>query len=155
MLKVEGVDIVVANMGRFNSLAKSEVQIAVRKTAIDIHRAEVKYADMKTKRRTGGLTRIMLALTDKDTAVVEPTAPYAPYIEYGTRPHRIRARNKRVLAARVKGARAKKLGLYTFFGKEVEHPGTAARPFVAPARAYGEKQMMKHMEAALNKALPK
>lgn len=153
-VRIEGTAFVIARMEKFAQVSDTETKIAVNKAAIDIHRAEKKYLTMKTNRGTGKLVNsILLAYVDANTRLIEPLAEYAPYIEYGTRPHIIRARNKRVLAAKVKGARRKGVGQYTFFGDEVQHPGTSARPFVEPARAYGERQLEKYMNEALDKAL--
>lgn len=44
---------------------------------------------------------------------------YGYYVEFGTRPHEIRAKNKAVLSD---GKR--------IFGKVVQHPGTEANPFI-------------------------
>ena len=52
------------------------------------------------------------------------STPYAPAVEYGTRPHTIRVRNKKVLANR---------GAGQVFGKVVNHPGTPPRPMLRPA----------------------
>ena len=152
---VEGVDVLIADLQKISQLSKAETDAAVRRTAIDVHRAELKYLKMKTKRRTGALSRILIACPEKQVAAVEPTAPHAPCIEFGTRPHTIRARNKKVLASRLGGFTKKgiKYSIYNIFGTKVQHPGTYARPFVEPAAAYGERQLMKHLEAALDKAL--
>jgi len=50
-----------------------------------------------------------------------PKASYAPYVEFGTRPHIIRAVNARVLANTQTGQ---------VFGPVVHHPGTKANPFM-------------------------
>lgn len=50
-----------------------------------------------------------------------PRASYAPYVEFGTVPHEIKAVNKRVLANAATGQ---------FFGPIVHHPGTKANPFM-------------------------
>ena len=50
-----------------------------------------------------------------------PKAEYAPYVEFGTAPHVIEVKNARVLANKQTGQ---------FFGKRVNHPGTAANPFM-------------------------
>lgn len=50
-----------------------------------------------------------------------PRASYAPYVEFGTKPHTIVPVNKRVLA----NAQAGKI-----FGTMVHHPGTKANPFM-------------------------
>jgi hypothetical protein len=50
-----------------------------------------------------------------------PKAAYAPFVEFGTKPHIIKAVNGRVLANRKTGQ---------FFGPIVHHPGTKANPFM-------------------------
>jgi hypothetical protein len=50
-----------------------------------------------------------------------PMATYAPYVEFGTGPHIIKAVNKRVLANTATGQ---------IFGSVVHHPGTKANPFL-------------------------
>ena len=49
-------------------------------------------------------------------------AEYAPYVEYGTAPHVIKIKDKKVLSDGK-----------SFFGKEVHHPGNHAKPFFGPA----------------------
>lgn len=49
---------------------------------------------------------------------------YASAVEYGTRPHTIKAMNKKVLANKRTGQ---------VFGPVVNHPGTKARPMIRPA----------------------
>lgn len=53
---------------------------------------------------------------------VKATTHNAHLIEFGTRPHKIRIKRKKVLV--IEGGMA---------GKEVMHPGTRARPFMRPA----------------------
>ncbi len=50
-----------------------------------------------------------------------PKAEYAPYVEFGTAPHIIEAKNARVLANAKTGE---------VFGRVVHHPGTKANPFM-------------------------
>ena len=49
---------------------------------------------------------------------------YGVDLEYGTDPHVIKVKNKKVLANKKKGL---------IFGKIVNHPGTTAQPFMRPA----------------------
>lgn len=58
---------------------------------------------------------------------VSSDAPYSGFVEFGTRPHVIEVKNKRVLAARTAGTRSG--GQYAIFGRRVNHPGTKANPF--------------------------
>jgi hypothetical protein len=50
-----------------------------------------------------------------------PQASYAPFVEFGTAPHIIKAVNARSLANKDTGQ---------FFGPVVHHPGTKANPFM-------------------------
>jgi hypothetical protein len=53
-------------------------------------------------------------------------APYAPYVDQGTRPHEIKPK-------RPGGVLVFKMNGQTVFAKKVHHPGTKAQPFVLPA----------------------
>jgi HK97 gp10 family phage protein len=53
------------------------------------------------------------------------TAEYAPHVEFGTRPHKIKAAPGKMLHFKVNGR--------DVFAKEVNHPGTPAQPFLHPA----------------------
>ena len=52
---------------------------------------------------------------------------YGLYVEFGTPPHIIKAKNKQVLANKKSGK---------FFGKTVHHPGTRPNPFIRNAIRY-------------------
>lgn len=56
------------------------------------------------------------------TADISNSASYAPFVEWGSRPHQIKAKNAKVLTDGT-----------NFFGKVVNHPGTKAQPFLFPA----------------------
>lgn len=70
-------------------------------------------------------------------------ARLATLFERGVKPHVIRPRKKTVLAALRgtlrRGVRSRRITLntanysWTFFGRAVQHPGMAARPFLRPA----------------------
>ena len=62
--------------------------------------------------------------TDGGVVMVSNATEYAEYIEYGTKPHIIVARKKKVLADRDAGK---------VFGRTVRHPGTSPRPMLRPA----------------------
>jgi len=69
--------------------------------------------------------------------VIESTAPYSGFVEYGTSAHIIVPKYKKALAfevgrkARLSGA--KKGPAEIVIVKKVKHPGTAAKPFMEPA----------------------
>lgn len=75
-----------------------------------------------------------------------PAASYAPSVEYGSKPHKIRAKNKKRLA--FKGASGD-----TVFPAEVNHPGTKAQPFLGPALLTAERRLPRRLAAAEQRAL--
>lgn len=68
--------------------------------------------------------RVIAAGTDSWAGIVGTGVSYARFVEFGTKPHVIRVRNKRVLANVRTG---------DVFGTVVNHPGTTAQPFLRPA----------------------
>lgn len=75
--------------------------------------------------KTGNLRRtIHVGRVTSRSAETIASAKYAAPVEFGTRPHEIRPRNRKVL--RWKGAGG------VVFAKRVRHPGTRAQPFMIP-----------------------
>ena len=66
---------------------------------------------------------------------------YAIFVEKGTRPHVIRAKNKKVLGN-------KKVG---FFGKQVNHPGSRAKPYLEPAAISNLPKLTQRIKKLLDK----
>lgn len=75
--------------------------------------------------RTGRLRQSISIQILQDRIVIGPHTEYAAYVEFGTKPHVIRAKNKKALAFYSGGKRV--------IVKEVHHPGTRAQPYVRPA----------------------
>jgi phage gpG-like protein len=57
-----------------------------------------------------------------DQLSIGTNVEYAPHVEYGTKPHIITVKSAKVLT-----------NGKSFFGKTVQHPGTAAQPFMRTA----------------------
>ena len=74
----------------------------------------------------GGMTGEILSNADHSAAV-----------ENGTKPHIIRAKNKKVLA---------NVNTGQFFGKKVRHPGTSPQPFLMPALKFGYRKLIENLE---------
>jgi hypothetical protein len=91
-------------------------------------------------RKTGNLGRTIRLgqVTESEVQILaggQEGVGYAQFVEFGTRPHVIRPRNRKVLAwgasKRLSGnARS---GSDMIFAHEVNHPGTAPKPFLIPA----------------------
>ena len=72
--------------------------------------------------RTGRLRDSIRAIRAGRVRFVGPTVPYAPYVEFGTRPHIIRPHRARALRFEVEGR--------TAFATYVRHPGFRGLFFV-------------------------
>lgn len=94
--------------------------------------------------RTGALQRSILQNIDYPVGKVTSQEKYATWVENGTAPHIIRAKNKSVLAN-------VKMGLV--FGKVVHHPGTKPNPFIRrgfeASTTYINEQFAKAVEIAV------
>ena len=80
--------------------------------------------EMRTRApvRTGRLRDSIRVVRMGQVRFVGPTVPYAPYVEFGTRPHIIRPRRARALRFEVEGR--------TVFAMYARHPGFRGRFFV-------------------------
>lgn len=74
---------------------------------------------------TGELRRSLTVKIEAHRIKIGPTAEYAPFVEFDTRPHKITAKNGKALSFTVNGAK--------IVVRSVNHPGTKAQPFVRPA----------------------
>ncbi len=77
-------------------------------------------------------------------AVMRASAPYAAFVENGTRPHTISANNKQALRFVQNGA--------VRFAKVVRHPGTKATHFMAKAQERATPLLERLMGEAVNRA---
>ena len=95
---------------------------ALKKSAIVVKAQAIASAPVNKTVGLGG--QLKASITDtvtKDNATVGTNVEYAPYVEFGTRPHTITATGKGLSDGT------------NFFGKTVNHPGTKAQPFLLPS----------------------
>lgn len=101
----------------------------------------VSYAKEIVPRQTGNLGRtIRLGQVTNDEAQIlaggQNGVGYAQSVEFGSRPHTIVPRNRKVLAwggsRRLSGS-LRSGAKATSFATRVEHPGTKAKPYLMPA----------------------
>lgn len=98
------------------------------------------------KDRTGALTGSIVGdhgIRDETgaTGYFEATAAHASYIEEGTQPHEIEARNAQALHWIDEAGE--------HFRRKVHHPGTAAMPFLAPAAEVAEDAIIETIKTRL------
>ena len=99
---------------------KDDIREVVKNSAFNIERNAKSSASVKT----GHLRRsISTKMGDMEATIHTSNLKYAPMVEFGTRPHIIRAKNKKALYW--KGA--------AHPVKQVNHPGSKAKPYLIPA----------------------
>ena len=77
---------------------------------------------------SGNLRQSLGIKVEGDRVLIGPDAvqaPYGVYVEFGTKPHKITAKNGKALAFKMNGQNV--------VVRSVNHPGTRAQPFVQPA----------------------
>lgn len=115
-------------MGAHSHVDQNRAEIARFNEDLDQKRHQIAREVARDARRlapvdSGDLADSIEWIPGAETDLIVCDAPYWAHVEYGTDPHVIRVRNKKVLRS--------KEGV--FFGKEVNHPGTPAQPFLRPA----------------------
>lgn len=119
----KGISLSIRNKGRIARELKRKGS-EKGKRIIDAMHSTALIVESKAKIRvpidTSRLRNSILSTTTETEAKVSTNVEYARFVEFGTKPHIIRAKNKPVLGT-------KKVG---FFGKEVNHPGTKPKPFL-------------------------
>ncbi len=98
------------------------------------------------KQSGGGTLRqsISSRMRGNASAVIESRAKYSAYVDQGTRPHIIVAKNKKVLANKRTGQ---------FFGRVVKHPGTKKQPYFTNAVEGNESFINNELKVALQNIL--
>lgn len=119
--KTKGVQEVIANLKKYDEKTQQKIGDVVNTSLKNIAKgARSRLPQSKTGNLRKGLKK---KYSKKATGgTVTSKAAHSHLIEFGTRPHKIAVKNKKVLSDE-----------RTIFGKEVMHPGTKPRPFLQPA----------------------
>jgi HK97 gp10 family phage protein len=149
---MSNVTITIKNYDQVTALFKAaparmtqEIHNAVSRSILQIER-NVKREAPVNKRGGGGNLRqsIRSQMLGVAKGMVEVGAEYGAFVEFGTRPHVIRVKHKKVLANR----RENKI-----FGEVVHHPGTRANPFFTRGISASERAVNKEFEKAVKNVL--
>ena len=115
---------------------KDNVRKVVKNSAFNIERNAKSSASVKT----GHLKRsISTKIGDMEATIHTSNLKYAPMVEFGTRPHIIRAKNKKALYW--KGAKHPV--------KQVNHPGSKAKPYLIPAFEEEKDQFLEKLKEVI------
>ena len=132
-LKIKNYDAIRMAFARSPERMAKELNTAIAKTILKVESAAKREAPVNKQSGGGNLRQsIKSRMTGQAKGIVEVGAEYAVYVHEGTRPHMIRASNKKALANRRTGQ---------FFGRTVNHPGTAANPFLQRAVDVAQKEV--------------
>ena len=116
---------------------KNDVRKVVKNSAFNIERNAKSSASVKT----GHLKRsISTKIGDMEATIHTSNLKYAPMVEFGTRPHIIRAKNKKALYW--KGAKHPV--------KQVNHPGSKAKPYLIPAFNQEKDQFLEKLKEVIS-----
>ena len=115
---------------------KDDVRKVVKNSAFNIEKNAKSSASVKT----GHLKRsISTKMGDMEATIHTSNLKYAPMVEFGTRPHIIRAKNKKALYW--KGA--------SHPVKQVSHPGSKAKPYLIPAFEKEKDQFLEKLKEVI------
>ena len=115
---------------------KNDVRKDVKNSAFNIERNAKSSVNVKT----GHLRRsISTKMGDMEATIHTSNLKYAPMVEFGTRPHIIRAKNKKALYW--KGA--------SHPVKQVSHPGSKAKPYLIPAFEKEKDQFLEKLKEVI------
>ena len=116
---------------------KDDIRKVVKNSAFNIERNAKSSASVKT----GHLKRsISTKIGDMEATIHTSNLKYAPMVEFGTRPHIIRAKNKKALYW--KGASRPV--------KQVNHPGSKAKPYLIPAFNQEKDQFLEKLKEVIS-----
>lgn len=131
-MSIEGLDELNKRLAAIGDARNILGPIAIRAVA---------YAKEMVPRKTGNLGRTIRvgAITESEAQILaggQFGVGYARHVEFGTRPHVIVPRTRKVLAwggnRRLSGS-LRSNSAATIFARRVNHPGTKAKPYLRPA----------------------
>ena len=126
MIKIDTneIDKFVVDLGRMSDEVREDVQKVLKKSGFNIEARAKGNITNNGSVKTGHLRRgITTDIGNMEVTVHTSNIKYAPMVEYGTRSHIIKPKNKKALYW--KGA--------THPVKKVNHPGSKAKPYLIPA----------------------
>jgi len=138
------MDRVTKNMGKYGDGVRRRLKHAVEDTLLAVQREAVRLVPVKR----GNLKRTIRpdkigSYEGRILVGGQNDVDYASDIEYGTKAHTIEPVNATILRFKVGGQ--------IVWAKKVNHPGTAAQPFMAPA---AESQRQPHIDRVVRALRP-
>ena len=142
MIKIDTseIDKFVIDLKDISENIRSDVQKVLKKSGFNIEASAKRNITNNGSVKTGHLRRgITTDIGNMEVTVHTSNIKYARGVEEGTRPHTIRAKNKKALYW--KGAKHPV--------KSVRHPGSRAKPFLIPAFEKEKEVIIKDLEKVI------
>ena len=134
------IDKFVIDLKGTNEDIRSDVQKVLKKSGFNIEARAKRNIVNNGSVKTGHLSRgITTDVCNMEVTVHTSNIKYARGVEEGTRPHTIRAKNKKALYW--KGAKHPV--------KSVRHPGSRAKPFLIPAFEKEKEVLIRDLEKVI------
>jgi HK97 gp10 family phage protein len=140
--KLKGLNKTIRRVEKMSKKAQIEVANDIKFAALDTESLAKKKAPINKAYGVGGLLRssIIANFLAKFSWAVGSDKDYASHVEYGTRAHVIKIKNKKGLSDGT-----------NFFGKSVQHPGTQAQPFLRPAYNKAINNLKKQIKLTISR----
>ena|SRR3990167_3924947 len=138
-IQIKGLDKLIKNFKGSPLLLKKEIGKTVRDSELMLQRTSKKEVPVQTGNLQKSIS--ILSRVNPFSGGITAKAKYASAVEYGSRPHIIKARSAKVLANKKTGQ---------VFGRTVRHPGTKANPFMHRTADKEKGSILKKFELALD-----
>ena len=142
MIKIntDEIDKFAVELTELSEKSRDNVQKAIKKSAFNIETNAKKNLASNKSVVTGHLRRgIATQIGDMEATIHTSNIKYASMVEFGTKPHIIRAKNKKALYW--KGA--------SHPVKQVNHPGSKAKPYLIPAFESEKDKFIENLKEAI------
>ena len=142
MIKIntDEIDKFAVELIELSEKSRDNIQKAVKKSAFNIESQAKKNLASNKSVVTGHLRRsIATKMGDLEATIHTSNVKYAVIVEKGSKPHKIRAKNKKALYW--KGA--------SHPVKQVNHPGSKAKPYLEPAFESEKDKFIENLKEAI------
>jgi HK97 gp10 family phage protein len=142
-IKLQNASEIMAKLRKMPAEMTKELDTAVKKTLALVQNETMKEAPVNKQGGGGNLRQsIRSGMSGVARGKLEVGSDYGIYVHEGTRPHVIEIKNKKGLANIRTGQ---------FFGKRVQHTGTAPNPFLQRAVESSEGEIQDYFKEAVQK----
>lgn len=146
----------VSELGAFFGVLARQMRAEVARAvweAADAGAAEARNSAHFQDRSEDLRARTQARAISMEEAEIVADTPYAHFVEWGTSPHLIHARNKGTDGEERYGALRFEIGGEVLYRPYVFHPGTAADGFMARGRDRAEQVLRTGIEGALSRSV--